>query len=245
MLRILPLCLLVLLIGCARKKAAAPVVAAPVQPDTVQEDNPAYASWLPPGEGYQGRTTKQWAQTLNTNDQVERQKASEALGKLGDKGYPYLLDGMKSGSWEMRLTCMKAIDQPVMLAHAKDTLPLLQDMLRDNNSVVRRQALLRVGWFGARASEALTTLRAMADRDEDPETRRVAAEVIVGIHKTVPALIQMLQENNAEVRKQAIGRLTFIGPDGRPAVPTLQAMAASDPDPDVRRAAANALKLFR
>jgi HEAT repeat protein len=57
----------------------------------------------------------------------------------------------------------------------------------------------------------------------------------------VPCLIQLLQDQDPEVRGHAVVALNWIGPGARDAVPAL-VRALQDEDPEVRRAAALALQ---
>ncbi|MBY0523681.1 MAG: HEAT repeat domain-containing protein [Gemmataceae bacterium] len=235
---------LVLLTGCGRHKPPAPGDSA-ASPIPVAQFNSGQESQATADDVYQGRSATQWDQDLQSNDQKAQHEASQALGKLKDKGYPYLFRGMQSTSWETSLICMNAMPRDVMVAHARETLPVVTQLLAHREPTVRRQALLRIGWFGAEGRSAMAHVRRMADNDSDVETRRVAVEVIVGLDRAIPTLIQLLRDPNAEVRKQAVARIQFAGPEAKGALPALRELADRDPDPQVRQAAKTAMELFQ
>ncbi len=231
-----------LLAGCNRHKPAPPVLAGVAQaaPGGVAEQPVAFA--VPTGPEYhEGRSATQWAQALQQGDAYQRQKAGQALGALGERGFRHLLEGMSSRSWEMRLTCLKSLTREAMTGHSRQTLPAVTRLLQDDNGVVRQEALLRTGWFGDQGKQALPVLRGMAARDDDTETRRMAVDIIIGMHPTVAALTGLLRDDNPQVRKQAAVRLQFLGPASSPAIPTLRSVLEQDPDSEVRTAVRNAL----
>jgi hypothetical protein len=59
-------------------------------------------------------------------------------------------------------------------------------------------------------------------------------------HRTVEALPQFLQQHDAGLRREAIAIARSLGAAGNPLVPLLKTVIAKDPEPDLRKLAADA-----
>ena len=126
------------------------------------------------GQVVQGRTAPQWAEQLEARNHVQRKQASMVLGKMGERGYPHLREGMRRGSTEVRLACMQAIGKPALLEHRGEMVPILRAMLRDPEPMLRRAAAARLCWFGADARSAVRELQYIAEHDDHPDIQQVA-----------------------------------------------------------------------
>jgi hypothetical protein len=170
------LLVLVMIAGCGRKlpppanNAGSPSVSGQLQP--VSE---APAAVVPAsGPTFQGRSAPQWAAQLQTNDPNALRQASTALGELGEAGYVSLRDGLRDKSGSLRIACLQAISQPIVVAHWKEMLPLLTGLLQDREPAVRRAAAAKLCALGTRAQSAVPELRRLAENDPVADNRQVA-----------------------------------------------------------------------
>ncbi|MBY0527739.1 MAG: HEAT repeat domain-containing protein [Gemmataceae bacterium] len=170
------------LAGCSRKAPPNPVAeASPVPIPRPSEEDPGDSEAGRGGAGtsYEGRTAPQWAKELeNSDNHAKRSQASIALSRLGERGYPHLAAGMRSNSDEVRIACLQVIDKPTLLAHPNEMVPLLTQMLRDRQPMIRRSAAARLCWFGEGARGALRDLQQMASNDPETDIRQVARVTI-------------------------------------------------------------------
>ena len=83
-------------------------------------------------------------------------------------------------------------------------------------------------------------------KDEDEDVRRLAVFALGRISPApkdaVPALIEALKDEDEDVRAGAAYALGKIGPAAKDSVPALKALSENEIDPEVRKAAADALK---
>ncbi len=210
MRKTLPILLLVLLSsGCARK--VRPPVPAPAadQPAAIAmtdtgEDGGAEAMAAQPM--YQGRTAPQWADRVRDTNHAVQSRESVALAQLGEKGYPYLMEGMRSRSDQLRLNCLRTIDKSVLVTHSRETLPVLTQMLRDPKPTIRRAAAARLCWYGPGAQTALRELQTVADSDPLPDIRDVARLSIQMISKPDERSRSVPQDKRGPGGAAALGR---------------------------------------
>lgn len=179
--------LVVLAAGCSRKVALTPTGASQGgvgnQPSPVTQPTWEYGST--PGPVYQGRPPAHWANELKRADPVARGEAGRALSKLGEDGYPHLRDGLRSRSDEVRLTAIRALPQTVMLAHQNETTPILLSFVRDQNPELRREAVVRLGWYGKDGRGFIPMLRGVMANDAEPKVREAAMVTIDSIEQAV------------------------------------------------------------
>jgi HEAT repeat protein len=127
--------------------------------------------------------------------------------------------------------------------HALPAVPTLTTALRDPDASVRRDSagtLGRLGHAAASATEGLIGLLA----DPDTRTRVVVATALKRIGRpTVPALMNTLRSQNAELRARAVNLLGQIAPDDETVMEALHNIA-SDWDTEVRRQVEIALGNF-
>jgi HEAT repeat protein len=150
--------------------------------------------------------------------------AAYALGRIAPDPptvLPALIDALRDGDAAAPDYVVSAIRQ----LHAEPAaVPLLGEMLRDADVLVRRQAAAALGRIGPRAEAAVPQLVA-ALRDEQDYIRRQAAFALGQIgppaRSAVAALATSLGDRDDGVRLEAIGSLALIGPDAKSAVPDL------------------------
>lgn len=138
---------------------------------------------------------------------------------------------LRSSRWQERLAAVQMIDGE---AHALDALlPLLSDPDSDVREAVG-ESLVHIG------ADARSGLEAALLEARNPDSRTVAARALgqIGERKSVPALIQALNDVSSWVRIAAAESLGQI--QDRQAREPLQA-ALEDESADVREAAQQAL----
>jgi len=166
-------------------------------------------------------------EALHDPDEKVRQNAINALGAIGpaaEPAVPALIDVLRNSP-----RTEKGASGPSKLA---------------GNS--RSAAAAALGRIGPRAKGAVQALAA-ALNDENLPVRRWSAtslgEIGVDARSAVPALVRALGQSDVQVRRDAIASLGKIGVEPE-VIASLQA-AASDPDAEVRNAAAKILTALR
>jgi hypothetical protein len=238
------LCLLILVAGCGKSDSTSQN-RPPIQP--LQGGNlypPLHAS-SPAYLEYQGRTAIEWGQSLNDRDPYVAQEASQALASMGEPGFRQLVNGLGSSNWETRLLCLKGFTREAALENGHYAVGPVAQLLQDPHPAVRQAALVRLGWFRAEAAPAAGRIRAIANGDDDPENRRIAAEIIVSLNESVSGYVALLGDPNPQVRSQAASRLGMMREAASSALPALRRLADSDPDVKVRGIAANSAMLIQ
>jgi HEAT repeat protein len=131
-------------------------------------------------------TAKEWAEMLASPHPVARHEAATALGAMDHEGFPHLLQGMKSKSPELRLASLQGVYKPILVQNKDSAMPLVTQMLRDEDSQVRLNAVYRICWFEASARHALPTLQYLAANDSNPEIRDAArlSTIVINYHIT-------------------------------------------------------------
>jgi len=140
----------------------------------------------------------------------------------------------------------------------KDAVPVLKEMLGHDQSRVRSVAAHGLSYVGAAALPAIAEL-GRALKDKDLNVRYYAGQALGNLGPAgapaVPALIGALDTHPSrepdlegppryykDARSVAAEALAAIGPAAKAAVPRLREVAAKDDEPEVRAAAAAALK---
>jgi HEAT repeat protein len=194
----------------------------------------------------QPRSAPQWGQLLNTGDAKSREAASNALRDLGKVGFPHLLQGMQSRSWEVRLASLRAAPKAEMVANRSQTYPVLTRLAEDDNPEIAQYAIIRLGWLGGSARSTLPLLKKrLADH---PEAQNDTLQAIIEMHDSVPLLVNLLGDPDPLLRKQAATRLLGMGKNGYridAAGGALKDHAKNDDDLEVRSIAAAAGRLIR
>jgi HEAT repeat protein len=165
-------------------------------------------------------------------------KICEALANFGSAGVPALMDALKDDNREVRRAAVIALSE--MGPDAKAAGPVLAAIFRhiDSKSPYNeaKQALMSIG---EPAVPAL--IDALKDPSED--VRRWSLEALWTIgpaaKAAIPAVLERMEEE--DLRACAIGVLDSMGAK-EPAVVDALRKALADPNPEVRDAAADALR---
>jgi hypothetical protein len=176
---------------------------------------------------------------LKDFDPSIRAGAARALANYASdaaKVLPPLRDAAKDPDPEVSRAAKDAIDQITQVEVYR-----LAQALRDRDVNVRLLAAKTLKNYGAESAPALAVLNEAA-RDRDPDVSRVAQETaqLVSAEET-NRLAKLLKDKDVNVRMlaaKALGRM------GRSAAieSALTESAATDPDPDVRAVARNAIR---
>ena len=171
--------------------------------------------------------------TLKDSGWYVREKAAEALWKLGEPAVEPLIAALKDTDSDVRRGAAKALGQ---LVDPRAVEPLIE-ALKDTDSDVRRGAAEALGQLeDPRAVEPLIE----ALKDTDSNVRRGTAEALgqLGDPRAVELLIAALKDSDSDVRCRAAAALGKLG-DLRVVEPLITAL--KDSDRDVRGRAAEAL----
>ena len=180
---------------------------------------------------------------LNNDDEITRVNAAVALWKIDrhPKAVPALLELLRQGNSSQAYAAAVALGD--MGQEAKTIAPALIEALHSPSADVRRAASRSLGQLGNAAFPALTKAKAL--QDPDAQARRMVIEALSWMGPdAVPALIFAMKDASPAVRRSAARALGNLGSEAKPARSALEA-AASDPQADVRAAAAKALQRIR
>ena len=239
--------LLLLIVGCGKAKPLLSVVVPvpmKVEPAALASTTAANSERV-----YQGRTAPQWGQVLTEGEPTARDNAGRALRDLGKEGYPFLLNGMRSRSWEVRMICLRAVSKEQMAADPARTMPLLTSLVEDDNPQISRYAIVRLGWLGTTAQGTLPLLKEqLAKNAGNPARCEDILEAIIAVRGSVTLLGDLLRDSSPLVRKHAAVRLLGLAKnnyriDG--AARALADCAENDADPEIRSVANSALATIR
>ena len=121
------------------------------------------------------------------------------------------------------------------------------DLKQQIDSEKKGQVSLDAAQLQSDAGASTSAFSSVIDslKDPDPWVRAQAARRLAMIHpapvETIPTLIKMLGDKETESRRAAVAALGSFGPLAKDAILPLNG-ALSDPDPDVRTLAGDALK---
>jgi HEAT repeat protein len=189
-----------------------------------------------------GRDAAEAADDLNARLKEEDAEACaeicEALGKIGPTGVPGLVDALKDNSREVRRAAVYALGD--IGPDAKAAVPALAAIFRhvDSQSPYNeaKQALIAIG-------EPAVPALIDALKDPSSDVRRWSLEALWSIGSpakaAVPAILERTKEE--DLRLTAIALLGSMGAEDSAVIDTLTA-ALADPNPEVRDAAAEALR---
>ena len=167
---------------------------------------------------------------LGAIEQLERERIREVVSALVDlKGYGgYMLSQVLQAMGE----------------HSRDAVPVLIDLLRDEEPRVREAAAWAGEAMGEHGRDAVPNLIDLL-RDEEPRVREAAARAVeaMGEHgrNAVPVLIDSLRDEEPKVREAAAWTLGAMGGHAQGAVPALIDLLR-DEDPGLRSSATQALE---
>ncbi len=210
---------------------------------------------------------------LNDEDADVRRSAGESLARIGNavnvlenvrKCVP-LRDARGLGkvlSYDDRAVRQTAVAALIAFGpDAKEAVPELRAVLRNEGSDIRQQALVALRKMGPAAKAAVPELAHIASHVTDDvwtkpyalsvvhdlaeANRRVAAEILDSLGpdaaEGVPQLCGALRDPRTSMRQSAARLLGRIGPKAKATVPELR-YALSDPASLVRESAAEALR---
>ncbi|MDQ4026084.1 MAG: HEAT repeat domain-containing protein [Actinomycetota bacterium] len=127
-----------------------------------------------------------------------------------------------------------------------EALPVLADVLADQSrpSLIRRRAAMFMGVIGDRSAIPLLET-AVGDRDEVVRARALQALATFGEvgASTARTVLDAARDEDPYVRETAARAVAALGLTEAPAI--LAEMAATDPAPEVRRAAGEAAKTLQ
>jgi HEAT repeat protein len=180
---------------------------------------------------------------LKDEDVLVRLGCASVLGNLGTSGVeamPALIEVL--GDVESRVAKMAGEALVKMRPHSVGPLA---KALGSDQANVRLQAAQALEAIGPEAKHAVPALAKLLNTDGEESTVRIkVAQALVRIGEpSVPSLVEALKHAKEEVRLLAATALGEIGADAKPALPALR-KAADDPVEDVRRAAADAIRLI-
>ena len=196
-----------------------------------------------------GKTASEWITLLRTAKPADQRRAAViALGILGAKQLdvvPSLAQAVGDPDELVRITAVQTLGG--MDQDARGAVDVLAKAAVDDRAVSVREAackaLGKLGSVGQAAGPNL--LKALAD--SDPRTRAAAAVALADVKAdpdtAVAGLSKSLDDKDRLVRLSAATALGRIDANAKSA-PRLAAVLRSDPDPDVRRLAAQTLLKF-
>jgi hypothetical protein len=156
-------------------------------------------------------------------------------------GGPALVSALKADTYALRSYAVEQIPGTGPAA-----IPALIELLGDPNTQTCASAARALGSYGKAAAQAVP---ALIERLNDPDSpvRQSAIEALgkIGDSRTVPVLVQALQQSDHKdinADEAAIDALGAIGPEAKPAIPKLIEMLNMDYYWAIRSAAASALK---
>ena len=184
---------------------------------------------------------------------AERQGALEALAQIGGahpRAIPSLVETLNLKPAEQTAAAKEDADTLRELAvesiaivgkDAAVAVPLLLRFLNDSREPMRRKTVMALGRIGPAAQLAIPSLMESLAFDESPAVRDAAETALAEIGKpAVPALVHLLEDQEAELRQRAAGSLGQMTIQAKSAVPQLEARL-DDAHPEVRYTAARAL----
>ncbi len=180
-----------------------------------------------------------------------RKQVINILGRIGPdaaEAVPELLKYASDDDPQVRADVFIALGQigPAAKGGVELAIQVLEDP--EEEEEVQSSALFALGKIGPAAAKAVDPIRALLENGND-RFATASAWALVHIQpdnhdncqQAIPLLIKALGHEQAFVRVEAASTLGIIGPEAKEAIEPLQKLS-TDPDPDVREAAAEAVK---
>jgi len=240
--------------------------------DTVKQKVQALISEIKTHLAYIGEVTRKTdkaeieghIKALGSEVYHEREKASKALIDIGYQAKPELMKALKNPDLEIArraervLETFRPIDAmrakklryPVIQlgrygALSKDAVPLLIEVLKEDNSDLKWQVATTLWYIGPASEPAVPSLIDFF-KDRDPKVREHVAKTLgaigPGAKAAVPALAGALKDKEPDVAKAAATTLGNIGPEAKTAVTALlETLKDSSNDIETRRSVAESL----
>src|SRR6266571_2743063 len=167
-----------------------------------------------------------------------RRTAAQSLGKIARKeAVPALVEALRDPDAGVRRNAAWALGMIGEPAMGPDRSPLAS-LLFDPDPGVREAAAMALGLTGDTQAGIELLLERMREPGTPSDSRRLAAAALGGIEArtAVPALIKLLQDRDARVRRWAVAALGEIA--DQQTVAPLSKVLARDSDPGVRVEAA-------
>lgn len=168
--------------------------------------------------------------------------AEKELFALGHEATPSLVAALNDGAAHERELAASMLAQIGSISTEARTA--LKQALTDESVFVQANAAATLCAIEDPSPELLTALeRLFSQNDKDGRIMAIssAGNLGRGAAKLVPQLAKILRDENPEVRRAAVETLGKVGPDGKEAIESLQTMADSDPDEDLRESAKDAI----
>jgi HEAT repeat protein len=182
------------------------------------------------------------AELLHDRDGMIRGAAAYSLIKLKYDSVPSVVSQLANSDPAVRTLAVQVLRY--IGQDAEDAIPDLIQRLHDSDANVREAAVFALRDVGEDSAYAIDAIPALADllADRDGMVRRSAAYSLIQFKAdSVPDVIKMLRNKDANTRELAVNVLRYIGLDAMDAVPDLTERL-KDSSPDVREAAVFALR---
>jgi HEAT repeat protein len=205
---------------------------------------------------YDGHGAGYWTRALDDPDTEVRRHAIFALGVLGSdaEGAVPALAAIMVGDADATLRVEASLALSKMGRVARGAVPSLSLALADAHPLVRMNAartLLNLGKESRPAVPALIVAMKAEENEGWVRPFEISIQEVItvalgrasaGTDEAVPALVEVLDgAPHPGMRRAAARALGEVGPNARPTAPRLRTLLA-DGDPNVREAAAHALK---
>jgi HEAT repeat protein len=151
------------------------------------------------------------------------------------------LRGLRSSDASVRLEAVRAL--ATFQSEPDAAVPALIATLRDPDEAVRSQAIFALTYFGPRAASAVAELEVVLREDRQVGIRRVAIDALgwIGSPEAVSHLIEILEDEDPTIRRQAALSLNRLGLKASTAIPHLIGRLERDRSEDVRLGCLEAL----
>lgn len=185
-----------------------------------------------------------WLDELTDRNGARRAEAARTLGSMGPVAkivVPALVQATRDDAAEVRLAAIKSLGQ--IGPGAKDAVPDLISFYQDQNDSeeIRKAAVVSLGEMESAAHDAVPVMvKALAEDESFALSGHIQMAMTRMGPAAVPGLIQLLHDENPDVRAHAAVAINWIGPSARDAVPAL-IRSLQDNAKSVRQGAALAL----
>ncbi len=184
---------------------------------------------------------------------AERQGALETLAQIGGahpRAIPALVETLNikpqddTAQAKTDADTLRELAVESIASVGKDAgvaAPVLMRFLNDSREPMRRKTATALGRIGPVAQLAIPSLVESLAFDESPAVRDAAETALAEIGTpAIPALVHLLEDQEAELRRRAAGSLGQMKTGAKPAVPQLE-KRLEDSDPLVRFSAARSV----
>jgi HEAT repeat protein len=185
-----------------------------------------------------------WIDQLHDAQAARREQAAKAVGSIGSSAkaaVPALLQAVEDQEARVRLAAIQSLGR--IGPDAKDAAPALIQVYQQGNEAedIRKAAVAALGNMGPAAQDAVgVMIKTLAEDESLALSGHVQMAVMRLGPAAVPDLIELLQDQDPDVRAHAAVALNWVGPGARDAVPAL-VRALQDEGHSVREGAAFAL----